>query len=143
MDSVYRDVLSCPASLPDTERQQQHSSATGQSGRSQSLASQSAATSDPGSDLQGGQRSGSNASEQQATPDQSEPPAAPHVQIRLNQPIGSLRGAVGAGPGGPLTVRGEIEALTDEEILKNHESEEGIRSIPRFRNYEPGKASKV
>lgn len=140
MDSVYRDVLSCQASLTDTERRQ-HSSATDQSGRSQSLDSQSAASSDPGSDLQEGQRSSSKASEQQVTLDQSEPPAAPHVQIRLNQPIGSLRGA--AGPGGPLTVRGEIQAVTDEEILKNRESEEGIRSIPRFRNYQPGKVSKV
>lgn len=141
MDSVYRDVLSCQASLPDTERQR--SSATDQSGRSQSLDSQSAASSDPGPDLQEDQRSGSKASEQQVTLDQSEPPAAPHIQIRLNQPIGSLRGAAVPGPGGPLTVRGEIQAVTDEEILKNRESEEGIRSIPRFRNYQPGKASKV
>uniref|UniRef100_A0A3P8RR76 RNA-binding protein 41 n=1 Tax=Amphiprion percula TaxID=161767 RepID=A0A3P8RR76_AMPPE len=35
------------------------------------------------------------------------------------------------------------ETLTDEEILKNRQSEEEIRNIPRFRNYQPGKPSKV
>ncbi|KAK2828424.1 hypothetical protein Q5P01_019458 [Channa striata] len=48
-----------------------------------------------------------------------------------------------AGSAGPLTVRGKIETIADEEILKNRESEEGIRSIPRFRNYQPGQPSKV
>ncbi|XP_061595091.1 RNA-binding protein 41 isoform X2 [Cololabis saira] len=70
-------------------------------------------------------------------------PSAP-VQIKMSQRIGTLCGAgPAAGSGGPLTVRGEIEMITDEEILQNHESEEGIRSIQRFRNYQPGKPSKV
>ncbi|XP_075958247.1 RNA-binding protein 41 [Anarhichas minor] len=70
------------------------------------------------------------------------PPAAPtHINIR--QPIGSLRGATRATTRGPLTVRGDIETISDEDILKDRESEEGVRSIPRFRNYQPGKPSKV
>lgn len=77
-------------------------------------------------------------SEQQLA--QDTPRKAP-PQININQPIRSLCGA--ARSGGPLTVRGEIEAVADEEILKNRESEDEIRSIPRFRNYHPGTPSKV
>ncbi|XP_017284637.1 RNA-binding protein 41 isoform X2 [Kryptolebias marmoratus] len=143
MDSVYRDVLSChrQALLQDTEGQQHHSTESDQSGSSQSHDSQSAASSHPESAPQAEQRCWSSSN----TQDQSDPqrPAAPRVQISLNQPIGSLRGAAGAGPGGPLTIRGEIEAVTDQEILKNRESEEGIRSVPRFQNYQPGNPSKV
>uniref|UniRef100_A0A8C7WXU3 RNA binding motif protein 41 n=1 Tax=Oryzias sinensis TaxID=183150 RepID=A0A8C7WXU3_9TELE len=70
-------------------------------------------------------------------------PVAP-VQIEIHQPIGSLRGSADtAGSGGPLTVRGQVETITDAEILENREREEAIRSIPRFRNYQPGKPSKV
>lgn len=68
--------------------------------------------------------------------------AAPK-RINVSEPIGSLCGAVRVGIGGPLTVRGEIEDIPDEEILKNRESEEGIRNILRFRNYQPGEPSKV
>lgn len=146
MDSVYRDVLSCcqkQASLQDTERQQQQQSiACDQSGSSLSHDSQSADTPDLQSDLQEEQRSGSNTSQQRDQPDPQQP-AAPPVQISLNQPIGSLCGAAGAGLGGPLTVRGKIKELTDEEILQNREPEEGIRRIPRFTNYQPGNPSKV
>lgn len=145
MDSVYRDVLSCQeqASLQDTERQQ-HSTVSDQSGSSQSHDSQSGDTPDLRSNLQGEQRcgSGSNTAQQQDRPDPRQP-ADPRVQISLNQPIGSLCGAAGAGLGRPLTVRGKIKEPTDEEILQNCESEEGIRSIPRFRNYQPGSPSKV
>lgn len=65
------------------------------------------------------------------------------TKIIISQPIGSLCGVTKSGSGGPLTVRGKIETITDEEILKNCESEEGIRDITRFRNYQPGKPSKV
>lgn len=36
-----------------------------------------------------------------------------------------------------------MEVLSEEEISSNRESDDTIRSIPRFRNYEPGKPSKV
>ncbi|KAF3705870.1 RNA-binding protein 41 RNA-binding motif protein 41 [Channa argus] len=65
------------------------------------------------------------------------------TKITVSHPIGNLYGVVKSGSAGPLTVRGKIETITDEEILKNRESEEGIRSIPRFRNYQPGQPSKV
>ncbi|XP_062309600.1 RNA-binding protein 41 [Osmerus eperlanus] len=64
-------------------------------------------------------------------------------RINISQPIGSLCGAVEAGSGGPLTVRGEILEISDGEILENRESEEEIRNIPRFHNYQPGEPSKV
>lgn len=65
------------------------------------------------------------------------------TKIIMSQQIGSLCGVTKSGSGGPLTVRGKIETITDEEILKNRESEDGIRNITRFRNYQPGKPSKV
>ncbi|TKS83149.1 RNA-binding protein 41 [Collichthys lucidus] len=88
--------------------------------------------------------SSSNTSEQQPAQDRpcKPPPSAP-TKIHLSQPIGSLCGAATARSGGPLTVRGEIERISDKEIMKNRESEEGIRSIQRFRNYHPGQPSKV
>ncbi|KAF3840590.1 hypothetical protein F7725_006452 [Dissostichus mawsoni] len=67
------------------------------------------------------------------------PAAAAPPRINISQPIGSLK----ASSGGPLTVRGEIQTISEEEVLKNRESEEGIQNIPRFRNYQPGKPSKV
>uniref|UniRef100_A0A674PGZ7 RNA binding motif protein 41 n=1 Tax=Takifugu rubripes TaxID=31033 RepID=A0A674PGZ7_TAKRU len=70
------------------------------------------------------------------------PPPVPR-QLNINQPIRSLHGAVRAGSDGPLTITGAIETILDEEILKNRESDEGIRSIPRFQKYQPGKPSKV
>ncbi|XP_068592717.1 RNA-binding protein 41 [Cebidichthys violaceus] len=71
------------------------------------------------------------------------PPAAAPTHINIRQPIGSLCGATRATTRGPLTVTGDVETISDEDILKNRESEEGVRSIPRFRNYQPGKPSKV
>ncbi|KAK5917750.1 hypothetical protein CgunFtcFv8_002567 [Champsocephalus gunnari] len=67
------------------------------------------------------------------------PAAAAPPRINISQPIGSLK----SRSGGPLTVRGEIQTISEEDILKNRESEEGIQNIPRFRNYQPGKPSKV
>lgn len=86
----------------------------------------------------------SNISEPQTDQNKEEnsPPPAP-AQIKISQPIGRLCGAVKAGAGGPVTITGEIQPITDEEILKDRESEEGIQRIPRFRNYQPGNPSKV
>lgn len=86
----------------------------------------------------------SNISERQ--PDQKgteNTPLPAATQINISQPIRSLCGVVKVGLRAPLTVTGEIEPITDEEILKDREPEEVIRSIPRFRNYQPGKPSKV
>lgn len=92
------------------------------------------------------QRSSSQSEEpfnpQPDPPEDTPPPPAPQ-QIHINQPIRSLCGAVGAGSEGPLTVTGAIQTVSDEDILENRESEEGIRSIPRFQNYQPGIPSRV
>lgn len=86
----------------------------------------------------------SNISEQPPDRNREEnsPLPAP-AQIKISQPIGRLCGAVKVGSVGPLTVTGEVQPITDEEILKDRESEEGIQRIPRFRNYQPGNPSKV
>ncbi|XP_022594566.1 RNA-binding protein 41 isoform X1 [Seriola dumerili] len=152
MDSLYRDVLSKDrqqGSLLDSEGETTAASHLS-THRTVSDQSQSSRTHNDQSEETGGEENGSSdqpetssdtSKQQQHTQDRQER-AAP-VKIEINQPIGSLCGAVKAGSGGPLTVRGEIETITDEEILQNRESEEGIRSIPRFRNYRPGIPSKV
>uniref|UniRef100_A0AAV2J9J7 Uncharacterized protein n=1 Tax=Knipowitschia caucasica TaxID=637954 RepID=A0AAV2J9J7_KNICA len=63
---------------------------------------------------------------------------AEETEIDLKQPISSLR----AQSHGALTVTGLVPVVSDEDIAANCESDENIRSIPRFRNYEPGKPSK-
>ncbi|XP_049598457.1 RNA-binding protein 41 isoform X2 [Syngnathus scovelli] len=63
--------------------------------------------------------------------------------LEISRPIGSLRGADGAGSGRPLTVTGQVVPVTTQEIRENRASSEEIRSIPRFRNYQAGKASRV
>ncbi|XP_051793315.1 RNA-binding protein 41 isoform X5 [Acanthochromis polyacanthus] len=86
-------------------------------------------------------QSGSEDSEQQDSEDRPEPRPAAAAHINMSHLIGRLTGP--ATPGRPLTVRGDIQTITDEEILKNRESEEEIRNIPRFRSYQRGKPSKV
>ncbi|XP_038159632.1 RNA-binding protein 41 [Cyprinodon tularosa] len=150
MDSIYRDVLRCQTQISPEDssgHQNLESSASSTSGatwdqseRFESSTSQSNEPSGCEPDPQS-----EDASEQLQKPqdrvetDQPDPP----VRIDVNRPIGSLAGASAARSGKPLTACGEIETLTDEEILNNRESEEGIRSIPRFKSYQPGNASKV
>lgn len=161
MDSLYRDVLSKKrqqSSLQDSQREttgashlSTHRIVSDQLKDSQKDNNQSKEYSDHQSELRGENRSSSvqsesssETSEQQLARDRpGQPPLAAPAQINISQPIGSLCGAVTVGSGGSLTVRGEIETISDEEILKNRESAEGIRSIPRFRNYQPGKPAKV
>ncbi|XP_037125362.1 RNA-binding protein 41 isoform X1 [Syngnathus acus] len=63
--------------------------------------------------------------------------------LEISRQIGSLRGADGAGSGRPLTVTGQVVPVTNQEIRENRASSEEIQSIPRFRNYQAGKASQV
>ena len=155
MDSLYRDILhkeTRQTSPQDSEAETTaaYKTVCDHSESSQTDLDQSEDVAERQSEARG--ESGSSVppgpsldtSKQQCTQDGPGPtrPAA-LARIELKQPIGSLRGAARAEPGGPLTVRGEIETITDKEILQNRESEEGIRSIPRFRNYQPGKPSKV
>ncbi|XP_029375190.1 RNA-binding protein 41 [Echeneis naucrates] len=155
MDSLYRDVLSGEthqASPQNSERQttaaphlETHKTVTDQSQRSRTDDDQSEDTTEHQSDAQEErpeESSSASSQEQQQEREAQTLPAAP-VRLEIHQPIGSLCGGVKAGPGQPLTVRGEIETITDEEILQNREPEEVIRNIPRFRNYQPGKPSKV
>ncbi|XP_036443965.1 RNA-binding protein 41 [Colossoma macropomum] len=65
------------------------------------------------------------------------------LKITVNQPIGRLIASTSQGQNGPVTVSGRIEEITDEEIRNNRETEEGIRKIPRFQNYQCGEPSNV
>uniref|UniRef100_A0A671V7A0 RNA-binding protein 41 n=1 Tax=Sparus aurata TaxID=8175 RepID=A0A671V7A0_SPAAU len=155
MDSLYRDVFvkggQQQASPQDSERDTSgaphlltHATVSDQSQDSQRDNNQSEAASGQQGERSSLSESSSDPSEQQLVQEgpRKSPPAAP-TQINISQPIGSLCGAPKAGSGRQLTVRGDIETISDEEILNNRESEDGIRSIPRFRNYEPGKPNKV
>lgn len=134
MDSLYRDVL--------TKERQQASSRDSQT--ESHLSHDPLSNNDQSKEACEQSETGSNMSEQQLVRDRQEnPPLPAPTHIDISQPIGRLRGAAEAGSVGPLTVRGALEEITDEEILKNRESEEGIRNIPRFRNYDPGTPSKV
>ncbi|KAJ8266900.1 hypothetical protein GJAV_G00135940 [Gymnothorax javanicus] len=64
-------------------------------------------------------------------------------KLSINQPISSLEGVAQPRSGGPLAVGGTVEQIPEAEILANKETEEGIRSIPRFQNYQRGEPSKV
>ncbi|XP_014899811.1 RNA-binding protein 41 [Poecilia latipinna] len=136
MDSLYRDVLRCQKHISpeDSEGQQAVGSASGQSDQSQSSQSLSPRH---GSDLQS-----KDTSEHQQDGAETNPPAPPE-RIDLNQQIGRLSGASAAKSEKLLTVSGEVKTLPEEEILNNRESDEGIRSMARFQNYQPGKPSKV
>ncbi|KAM8899087.1 RNA-binding protein 41 isoform 1-T3 [Spinachia spinachia] len=122
MDSLYREVLG-KERKPDAEtavaeQPPPHRSDQSQPAQSESIPEPPLAKSGP-----------------------APPPAPPRIDI--SRPIGSLRGTQRATSGEPLTVRGDVETISDEDVRKNRESEEGIRNIPRFRNYEPGKPCKV
>ncbi|XP_076025058.1 RNA-binding protein 41 [Genypterus blacodes] len=142
MDSLYRDVL-CKgraASLQDAREETSlpsHPSVSHQSENNQSQTTEK--HKDQSQDA--GDRQTELPGDKQDSPAQTHP-AAPK-RISMSQPISSLCAAATVKSNGPLTVRGEIETISDEEIEKNRESEEGIKSITRFRNYQPGKASKV
>lgn len=146
MDSLYRDVLikeRKQASSQDSQRESHLPTCEHVSGQSHDPLS-SNDQSKEACDQSEQSETSSHISEQQLVQDRQEnPPLPAPTHIDISQPIGRLRGAAEAGLVWPLTVRGEIEEITDEEILNNRESEEGIRNIPRFRNYEPGTPSKV
>ncbi|XP_047463513.1 RNA-binding protein 41 [Mugil cephalus] len=153
LDSLYRDVLHKEPQAPPQDcegesRLSSHRTLPDQSQNSERDERRSKHVSIDQSEPQGDQsspsaqsQSNSGASERQDGAEQTRPAAPIHIDI--SQSIGSLRGAAKEKPGSLLTVRGQIETVTDEEILENRESEDGIRSIPRFRNYEPGKPSKI
>jgi len=143
MDSLYRDVLRKERKPPAAAAAA--AAALGDPSRG-SLASDQSQDS-PTDDNQSGEASDrrprrESVSQRPLARAGPPPPAAP-THVGISRPIGSLRGAGGATSGGPLTVRGEIETISDGDIRKNREPEEGIRSIPRFRNYQQGNPSKV
>ncbi|KAM3869067.1 RNA-binding protein 41 [Diretmus argenteus] len=165
MDSLYRDVLGdrqgettapsnqSQSSQRDADQLQGSQKDMDQSQGSQKDMDQSQGSQKDMDQSQGSQKDAGRSEEpsehhlellrEQHSPDAPGQRLAAAKRINISQPISSLRGAVRAGSGGPLTITGEIENIPDEEILKNRESEEGIRSIPRFCNYRPGEPSKV
>lgn len=138
IECLYRDVLA---------KDRQNSPETSQEGTRRTESVQSGDTlSSEETFIHQPQETASLSSESQSDVVQAgydrPPPPVPR-QLHINQPISSLHGAVRAGSDGPLTITGAIETILDEEILQNRESDEGIRSIPRFQKYQPGKPSKV
>ncbi|CAN9501067.1 unnamed protein product [Ophioblennius macclurei] len=126
MDHVYRDVLGEDKPAPSQKSDVESSEA-------------SPPLEEPVSDQsQSSEKDGSSGSQSGDTAQSG------GAGIDASRAIGSLRRAAGKmATATPLTVRGQVETLTDEEILANRESDEEIRKIPRFRNYQPGNPSKV
>lgn len=159
MDSIYNDLLMKGKREPSRPHEHKESvgsshvtpcrTSSDQSHDSLNGVHQSENTCDHEFELHDEKRSSSGAAKtniSEQPPDGNEEENSPlpaPAQIKISQPIGRLCGAVKVGSLGPLTVTGEIQQVTDEEILKDRESDEGIRRIPRFRNYQPGNPSKV
>lgn len=143
MDSLYREVLKEEKQRTTFENvRDEDTTAFNPSDKSHSIPgdiSQSHASETDREPLQReetsdapGQSSESSSGVQSQTP----------VRIDILQPIRTLCGT-SAGSKGQLTVTGDIQAVTDEEILVNRDSNEVIQNIPRFRNYQPGKPAKI
>ncbi|XP_048021302.1 RNA-binding protein 41 [Megalobrama amblycephala] len=74
---------------------------------------------------------------------QSQEKSVKTMKMTVSQSIGTLCAALVQGHDGPVTVSGRIEEISDEEIKNNRETEEDIRNIPRFKNYQSGNPSNV
>lgn len=64
-------------------------------------------------------------------------------KLTVNQPVGRVTSCCSQGQSGPVTFSGKVEEISDEEIRNNRETEDGIRGISRFRNYQRGEPSNV
>ncbi|XP_051536837.1 RNA-binding protein 41 [Myxocyprinus asiaticus] len=76
-------------------------------------------------------------------PPQSQEKSIVPRKMTVSQSIGTLNSSLVQGHDGPVTVSGMIEDISDEEIKNNRDTEEAIRNIPRFKNYQRGKPSNV
>ncbi|KAM4620569.1 RNA-binding protein 41 [Polymixia lowei] len=152
--SLQKDTDQSQGSQKDTDQSQGSQKDTDQSQGLQTHTAQSPdSVTHSGSQLEPSGEKNRSSVQSESTLDNSNQPhtqnrpgqqqLAASKRINMSQPIGSLCGVVKAGSVGPLTVKGPIENIPDEEILTNRESEEGIQNIPRFRNYQPGEPSKV
>ncbi|KAK0152437.1 RNA-binding protein 41 [Merluccius polli] len=142
MDSVYRDVFT-KEGRPVLPQQQQGNSTYLTAGDQSQCTLKKTDPSQSSELLQSkkGHRPSQNTVSRGPTQQQlHKPRLVSPTKLDISQPIGSL---CVTGTGGVLTARGDIENVSDEAILENREAEEGIRSIPRFLNYQPGKPSKV
>ncbi|XP_017348062.1 RNA-binding protein 41 isoform X2 [Ictalurus punctatus] len=62
-------------------------------------------------------------------------------KLTVNQPIGRVTSRQGRSS--PVTVSGKVEEISDEEIRNNRETEDGIRGMSRFQDYQRGEPSNV
>lgn len=77
------------------------------------------------------------------TDNQPKSPSMTVKKMTVSQSIGTLNSTFVQGHNGPVTISGRIEDISEEEIKNNRETEEGIRNIPRFKNYQRGAPSNV
>lgn len=77
------------------------------------------------------------------TPSQNQESSSVPQKLTVNQPIGRVTACCGQGQSGPVTVSGKVEEISDEEIRNNRETEDEIRRISRFQNYQRGELSNV
>ncbi|MCJ8740564.1 hypothetical protein PDJAM_G00060410 [Pangasius djambal] len=142
MDSLYRDFLK--DQLKDSESST-HSSQT-DSDRNQTPRPDADSDQPHAADDRSSQSSVSNESTPAVCPAQSqsqESSSSVPQKLTVNQPIGRVTSCCGQGQSGPVTISGKVEAISDEEIRNNRETEDGIRGISRFQNYQRGEPSSV
>ncbi|TSP68511.1 RNA-binding protein 41 [Bagarius yarrelli] len=77
------------------------------------------------------------------TQSQNQEPSASPQKLTVNQPIGRVSSCHSRGQRGPVTVSGTVEQISAQEIRNNRETEDGIRRIARFQNYQRGEPSNM
>ncbi|KAB5548671.1 hypothetical protein PHYPO_G00058260 [Pangasianodon hypophthalmus] len=143
MDSLYRDFLKDDQT--DSESVS-HSSPTdsdhNQTPRPDPDSDQSHAVDDCSSQSSISNESSLRICTTQSQSQESSSSSVPQ-KLTVNQPIGRVTSCCGQGQSGPLTISGKVEEISDEEIRNNRETEDGIRGISRFQNYQRGEPSNV
>lgn len=144
MDSLYRDVLK------DQQEDSESVKHTSQSGfdhkqmpsRDPRNFSESDEYTPPGSTPPGSTPPGSTPLVDAARSRARELPCVAQ-NLTVNRPIGCVTSCCVTSCCGPVTLSGKVEEISDEEIRNNRETDDGIRGISRFQNYQRGEPSNV
>lgn len=130
MDSLYRDILN--DQQKHTERVTYFPQTDSDHNRTPRLDPET--DPDPDSD----RPNALNSQSEVITHSENQESASVTQKPTVNQPIGRVTSCRS-----PVTVSGTVEEISDEEIRDNRETEDGIRRISRFQNYQRGEPSNV
>lgn len=137
MDSLYKDFLK------DQREDSESATHSSQSGSDHDQMPRPDPDSDQLNALDDSQSSISNVDVIDTTRSRNQESSPVPQKLTVNQPIGRVTSCCAQGHSGPVTVSGKVEEISDEEIRNNRETEDGIRGISRFQNYQRGEPSNV